>query len=227
MLAESTIALLSFVLTLMVFSYILGDLPVIGSLYRIAVYIFIGMSAAYTLVVSYEGIILPYLLDIQDSSTSWTYLGNNADIALFFTALLFGLLLLLKPFPALAWLTNSVFAALIAVGAAVAVVGAITGTIFPLLQASSTLPVSLDAGLDAWLDAGIIFLGTMTGLFYFHYQLRSDGSAMPRPGRIRQAFRHVGKLFIVCALAAIYASTMLSSLAVLSERISFLFQFGA
>ena len=35
LMAENTIALVSFVLTLMVFSYVLGDLPLIGILYRV------------------------------------------------------------------------------------------------------------------------------------------------------------------------------------------------
>ena len=108
LMAENTIALVSFVLTLMVFSYVLGDLPFIGILYRVAVYIFVGMTAAFMLVVSYEGVILPYLQDIQNVETSWTTLGNSADITIFFTALLFGLLLLLKPIRSLTWLTDSV-----------------------------------------------------------------------------------------------------------------------
>ena len=81
--AENTIALVSFVLTLMVFSYLLGDVPLIGNLYRTAVYIFVGMTAAFTLVVTYEGVILPYLQDIQDPTTSWTALGNRTDIYIF------------------------------------------------------------------------------------------------------------------------------------------------
>ena len=72
---EGTITLISFVATLMVFSYVLGDLPLVSSLYRTAVYIFIGMSAAFTMIATYEGIILPYLADVQDPTTSWTRIG--------------------------------------------------------------------------------------------------------------------------------------------------------
>ncbi len=222
--AESTITLASFILTLMVFSYLLGDLPLIGNLYRIAVYIFVGMTAAFTLIVSYEGVILPYLQDIQDQSTSWTMLGNRADIYIFFTALLFGLLLLLKPIKALSWLTNSVFAVVIVVGASVGVVGALTGTLFPLLHATVALPENLTADFSALVDTLLIFVGTMTGLYYFHYQVRADGSL--EQSRVGRGFRHIGKVCLVTALGAIYASTLLSSLTVLTERIGFLFQFG-
>lgn len=227
MMAEHTIALVSFVLTLMVFSYVLGDLPLIGVLYRTAVYIFVGMTAAFTLVVSYEGVILPYLQDIQNTETSWTTLGNAADIYIFFSALLFGALLLLKPVRSLTWLTNSVYAVVIVVGASVAVVGALTGTLFPLLHATAAIPEDLTADFGAMLDTLIIFVGTMTALFYFHYQVGANGDAGGEGSRLGRGFRHIGKIFIVTALGAIYASAILSSLTILTERISFLFQFGA
>ena len=227
LMAENTIALVSFVLTLMVFSYLLGDLPLIGILYRTAVYIFVGMTAAFTLVVSYEGVILPYLQDIQNVETSWTTLGNAADAAIFFTALLFGLLLLLKPIRSLTWLTNSVYAVVIVVGASVAVVGALTGTLFPLLQATASIPEDLRADFSAMVDTLIIFIGTMSALFYFHYQVRASGDGGGEQSRLSRGFRHIGKVFIVTALGAIYASMILSSLTILTERISFLFQIGA
>ena len=224
---ENAIALVSFVLTLMVFSYLLGDLPLIRVLYRCAVYIFVGMTAAFTLVVSYEGLILPYLQDIQNTETSWTTLGNSADVAIFFTALSFGLLLLLKPMRSLTWLTNSVYAVVVVVGASVAVVGALSGTLFPLLHATVTIPEDLSANFGALVDTLIIFVGTMTALFYFHYQARADSGAGAGQSRLGQGFRYIGKAFIVTALAAIYASTILTSVTILSERVSFLFQFGA
>lgn len=227
LMAENTVALVSFVLTLMVFSYLLGDLPLIGILYRLAVYIFVGMTAAFTLVVSYEGVILPYLQDIQNVETSWTTLGNAADVAIFFTALLFGLLLLLKPIRSLTWLTNSVYAVVIVVGASVAVVGALTGTLFPLLQATAAIPEDLTADFGTMVDTLIIFIGTMSALFYFHYQVRANGAGGEQQSRLSRGFRHIGKVFIVTALGAIYASMILSSLTILTERISFLFQIGA
>ena len=227
MMAEQTIGLIGFVLTLMVFSYVLGDLPLIGVLYRSAIYIFVGMTAAFTLVVSYEGIILPYLQDIQNTETSWTTLGNTADITIFFTALLFGLLLLLKPIRALTWLTNSVYAVVLAVGAAVAVVGALTGTLFPLLHGVIALPENLAADFDGLVDQLIIFVGVMSALYYFHYQVRAEGEAGGEGSRLARGFRRIGKVFIVTALGAMYATAMLTSLTILTERISFLFQFGA
>ena len=224
---ENIIALLSFVLTLMVFSYALGDLPLIGSLYRIAVYIFVGMTAAFTLIVSYEGVILPYLQDIQNAGISWTTLDSGTDTVIFFVALLFGLCLLLKPIRALSWLTNSVYAVVIVVGASVAVTGALSGTLFPLLHATASAPEGVAADFGALADRLIVFVGTLSALYYFHYQARANSDIGAERSKLASGFRHIGKAFIVTALGAIYASAILTSLTILTERLSFLFQFGA
>lgn len=226
MMSEQTIGLVSFVLTLMVFSYVLGDLPLIGLLYRTAIYIFVGMTAAFTLVVSYEGVILPYLQDIQNTATNWTTLGHQADIYIFFTALLIGLMLLLKPIRSLTWLTNSALAVVIVVGASVALVGALSGTLFPLLHDAVAIPENLTADFGALVDTLTVFVGTMTALFYFHYQARANSEFGEEQSRLTRAFRHIGKVFIVTALGAVYAAAILTSLTILGERLSFLFQFG-
>lgn len=225
--AESTIALLSFVLTLMVFSYVLGDLPLVGHLYRTAVYIFVGMSAAFATIVSYEGVILPYLRDIQNPETSWTVLGNSADVAIYVTALLFGLLLLLKPIAALSWLTNSALAVVIVVSAATAVVGALSGTLIPLIVATAAVPDGLATDFQALINTLLVFVGAMTALFYFQWQARRDDEGAPVQSPISRGIRSVGKIFIVTTLGAIYATTMLTALTILAERIGFVFQFGS
>lgn len=225
--AEGTIALLSFLLTLMVFSYVLGDLPLVGHLYRTAVYIFVGMSAAFATIVAYESVILPYLQDIQNPETSWTALGNNADVAIFVTALLFGLLLLMKPIASLSWLTNSALAVVIVVSAATAVVGGLSGTLIPLIVASAAVPDGLATDFGALTNTLLVFVGTMTALFYFQWQARRDDDGAPVQSPVSRGIRNFGKIFIVTALGAIYATTMLTALTILAERIGFLFQFGS
>lgn len=224
---EGTIALLSFVLTLMVFSYVLGDLPLVGHLYRTAVYIFVGMSAAFAAIVAYESVILPYLQDIQNPETSWTALGNSADVAIFFTALLFGLLLLMKPIASLSWLTNSALAVVIVVSAATAVVGGLSGTLIPLIVATAAVPDGLATDFGALANTLLVFVGVVTALFYFQWQARRDDDGAPVQSPVSRGIRNVGKIFIVTALGAIYATTMLTALTILAERIGFVFQFGS
>ena len=219
---ENTATLISFALTIMVFSYLLGDIPLLRHVYRVAVYILIGMSAAFTLIVGFEGLLLPLWADAQNAATSWTSLGGGADVVIFWTALLFGALLLLKPVARMKWLTNSVLAAVIVTGAAVGLVGALQGTLLPLLEATASIP-ALDADFVAVGEALLVLLGTLTALYSFNYQVGGGG----KRSRLGGAFRHIGKAFVVAALGAIYASTILSSLTMLTERVAFLFQFGA
>ena len=224
--AEGTLTFISFVLTLMVFSYVLGDLPLVQNLYRLAVYIFVGMTAAYTTIVTYEGVILPYLQDIQDPAASWTVLGGAADIVIFFTALLFGLLLLLKPIAGGSCLTNSVLAVVVAVSAATALVGALSGTLLPFLHQTAQLPAGVSSDLAALAEFLVMFIGTVTVLFYFQHQASRGADGAGEPHFISRALRWVGKVFVVVTLAAVYAAMMLSSLTVLTERIGFLFSFS-
>lgn len=223
---DGMITVISFVMTLMVFSYVLGDIPLVRNLYRIAIYIFVGMTAAFTSIVTFEGVILPFLQDIGNPTTSWTVLGNGADIIIFFTAVLFGLLLLLKPIGRLSWLTNSVFAVVIVVGSAVAIMGAITGTLFPLVRTSTTIPANAATNPETLLNVAVIFLGTVTSLIYFQYQAKRDGDGQIYQGVIVRRLSWIGKVFIVSTLGAIYATTMLTSLTILTERIGFLLHFG-
>lgn len=223
---DGMITVISFVLTLMVFSYVLGDIPLVRILYRTAVYIFVGMTAAFTIIVTLEGVLVPYLQDIQNPATSWTMLGNVGDIIIFFTALLFGLLLLLKPIGRLSFITNSVFAVVIVVGAAVAVIGALTGTLFPLVRTSTQVPVSATTNLVSLLNVAVIFFGTLTSLLYFQYQAKQDDDGQIKQGIIIRRLRWVGKVFIVTTLGAIYATATLTSLTILTERIGFLLRFG-
>lgn len=223
---DGMITVISFVMTLMVFSYVLGDIPLVRNLYRIAIYIFVGMTAAFTSIVTFEGVILPFLQDIGNPTTSWTVLGNGADIIIFFTAVLFGLLLLLKPIGRLSWLTNSVFAVVIVVGSAVAIMGAITGTLFPLVRTSTTIPANAATNPETLLNVAVIFLGTITSLIYFQYQAKRDGDGQIYQGTIVRRLSWIGKVFIVSTLGAIYATSMLTSLTILTERIGFLLHFG-
>ena len=52
-------AVFGLILTLMIFSYLIGDNP----LFRIAVYIFIGVSSGYAATVVWHQVLVPKLLD--------------------------------------------------------------------------------------------------------------------------------------------------------------------
>jgi hypothetical protein len=196
-----------FVLTLMVFSYILGD----NFLYRLAVYLFVGLAAGYITIVTVEGVILPWLRG--------TVLAPNADIGnliLGLIPLLIGLLLLLKTSSRLGKLGNLGIAFIIGVGTAVALVGAISGTLLPL-AASTSSSVSVNV-----LNGFLIFIGVSSTLLYFQYLARRTPGGQIRRGLFTRVVGAVGQGFVVVTLAALYAGAILTSLTIFSERIGFI-----
>lgn len=196
-----------FIFTLMIFSYVLGD----NFLYRIAVYVFVGLSAGYITVVTVENVLLPWLRG--------TLLAANTGLGeriLGLLPLILGTLLLLKTSPRLGRVGNLAVAFIVGVGTAVALVGTISGTLLPLAALTG-------GGLRIDLINGfLIFMGVVSTLTYFEYLARRkpDGSVQ-RPLRTR-VFGTLGQIVVVITLGALYAGAILTSLTIFSERISFM-----
>src|SRR5512133_2333842 len=116
--------LISFLFTLLIFSYVLGDNP----LFRIAVYIFVGVSSGYIAAVAWWQIIMPRLVYPLMSAISS---GNMLSLGLMLVLLFAAVLLLAKASPSLSGMGGIVMAFLVGVGAAATLAGALTGTIIP------------------------------------------------------------------------------------------------
>lgn len=196
-----------FILTLMVFSYILGD----NVLYRLAVYIFTGLSAGYIAIVTWDSVLRPWV--------NGTILSPGVEIGgiiLGAVPLVIGVLLLLKFSPRLGRLGNIALAFIIGVGTAVALVGAITGTLLPLVGSTgSSIAVNRLNGI-------LLVIGVICTLVYFQYLARRTPSGTIRRGLHIQAMGFVGQGVIVITLGAVYAAAILTSLTIFSERVSFL-----
>ena len=196
------------VLTLLIFSYLLAD----NFLYRLAVYLFVGVAAGYAAVVAVEGVLLPWL----NSTLLAGGEASTGQIVLGAIPLLIGLLLLIKAYPPLARVGNLGMAFLIGIGTAVALVGTISGTLLPLIGATgSALGEDLINGL-------VIILGTITSLLYFQFLVvrRPDGEPeQPWPLRLAGT---IGQVFLIVTFAALYAGAIISSLTIFSERLAFL-----
>lgn len=195
-----------FVLTLLIFSYLLGD----NFLYRLAVYVFVGVAAAYSAVVAVEGVLIPWINGTILSG------GGAAPLLIGLFPLAIGFLLLLKAVPRLTLLGNLGMAFMIGIGTAVALVGTISGTLIPLTTATGT------AVVDNAVNGVVIVLGTITVLLYFQYlSVRNDKDEVVRPLAIRLAGA-IGQAFLIVTFASLYAGAILSSLTIVSERIAFL-----
>lgn len=199
--------IIGFILTLFVFSFVLGDNP----LYRFAVHLLVGVSAGYAAVLIIQDVLLPVFQDVIENPA-------DPDNILLFFPLLLSFLLLLKLFPRLAWLGNSSMAILMAIGAAVGLIGAITGTLIPLVTASYRGDLEGFGGGIAGLLVAIL---TICTLFYFHF----TGHLSPDGGVVMPVWQKyaglAGQVVITITLAALFAATLSTSLILLSNRVGF------
>jgi hypothetical protein len=191
------------VLTIMIFSYLLGD----NFIYRIAISIFIGASAAYVLIVSVESVLLPWIdTTILNPAAPWLRVVGLIPF-------LIGVLLLFKASPRLSRVGNVGLVAVLGIGTSLALVGAINGTLLPLAQGSAV-------SQGDPLSTIIAVIGTTTVLIYFTYVgVRRPGGEVEQPLYVRGPGL-VGQAFIVITLGATYALLIISALTVLTGVIT-------
>lgn len=208
--------LLGFTLTLMVFSYVLGD----NALFRVGIHIFIGVAAGYAAVVAWYNVIQPQLFVPLISGT------RSERLFVLFPLVLSGLLLF-KVSPRLSRLGNPAVAYLVGVGVAVAIGGAVMGTVFPQTLASINLmdlqaPQNGATPLFSMVQGVLIILGTVSTLIYFHFGARQRPNGAPRRPDWIEGLALVGQVFIAITLGVIFAGVFSASLTALIERINYI-----
>lgn len=216
-LVELTGTLVAAILTLFVFSYLLGD----NVLYRFAEHLFVGATVGYVTVVTFHTILSAKLLmPLADALNE----GNLAQVLLLSISLLMGLLLLTKPSKTLSWLGNLSVAVLIGVGAALAIGGAIMGTLLPQADAAANVNhyvTRYGSGLGI-LSGIVVLLGTIGVLIHFNFGSGEGGPVARLRSGLVKTWGALGRWFILIAFAAILATTFLSRLSFLAGRIQFL-----
>lgn len=183
------------VLTLFVYSYLLGDNP----LYRLAVHILVGVSAAYAAVVVTRQVIWPALVRLREDPT---------DIA---NVWLVPVLLLLLLFVTKRWTGNGLVAYLMGIGAAVALVGAVMGTLLPQITAVPDAPLFTGQGL-------VTAVLTICTLLTFQFTRQING----REARWQNILNGVGRVVLTITFAALFTAALNTSLLLLAERLNFL-----
>jgi len=128
-LIDSLDTVVAVLLTLFVFSFLLGD----NVLYRLAEHLFVGVAIGYAVVIAFHSVLVPRLITPLAEGLE---AQNWAEVMLALIALVFGLLLLLKPLRSLSWWGNLSIALLLGIGAALAIGGALLGTLVPQVAAT-------------------------------------------------------------------------------------------
>jgi len=219
-LLDSIGGLVGLVLTLFVFSYIFGD----NFLFRLAIHIFIGVSAGIVTVIVGYNVIWPQLVSPLLFSTP-------ADKLMLAVPLLLSLLLIAKTSPRFAQLGNPVLGFLVGVGAAAAIGGSVLGTLFPQVGSSINY---LDIGAASlsgenigmrFINGSIILVGVLSTLIYFNFGARTNALGVPEQALWLRVISWIGQTFIAVTFGALFAGVYAASLTALIERWDFIIQF--
>jgi hypothetical protein len=209
-----------FILTILVFSYLAGD----NLLFRIVIYAFIGISAGYVTLILFSQVFWPRLvLPIITGSLTNKVVGV--------VGLIMSVLLALKLSPKLARLGNLPMGFLVGVGAAVAISGAVTGTLIPQFMASINLPYLQPAAhpqIYSWepiVNGVLMVLGTLTILIYFQYGARQSRDGKIRRGWLIEILAWTGKVIVGISFGAIFAGVLSATITAMVERVAFLINF--
>jgi hypothetical protein len=208
------------VLTFFVLSYLLGDLPGVGDLfkffYRLALHILVGAGVAYALLVAGWGVLYPYVF------VRLTQFSVDHDIAQLTIALVgagLGILMLFKGFRSLAWLGNIATGYLMGVGLGVAAGGAVLGTLYAQSVSTATLSgARTDHPVWLILDSVILVFGTLTVLLSFTFTATGRRGLGGWAARLIRVLSVLGRGFVYVALGAAFAGVYAASAAVLAGQ---------
>ena len=210
---------LSFLFTLLILSYVVGD----NAGFRLAIHAFVGVSAGYIVVIVLQQVIV-------DKMLLPLITGDILARVLSMFPLILSLLLLGKMSSRFEWLGRPVVALLVGVGTAAAVTGAVLGTLFPQVLAAGQLfdlhsSPSFGAVAGNLLTGIFALVGTIVTLAYFQFTVLSKNSVSGRRGKMMSFFALLGQVFIAITLGAIFAGVLAAALTALVDRMQSLVSF--
>jgi hypothetical protein len=203
-------SLIAVILTLLVFSRLAGD----NRVFRFVQYLFVGVSLGYAFVVVYHQVLRPNaLIMLRD-------LANPGMLGVRLLPFLLGLLLLTRIVGRqnISWMANIPLALLFGVAAALALGGALVGTLLPQLLDT----VRPDQSSIATL-LGSIFLvfGVVATLCYFYFTVPRDTTQ----GRLVALGARTGRWLLMIAFGFFFAGGLLTYLTALNDRLDFIVNF--
>lgn len=209
-------------LTLFILSFVFGDNP----LYKLAEHIFVGVSAAYGVIVAINQAIIPSIqMGLDPSQHSFVRFMTVLAIIL-------GILTLTRLeifsyiIPSLTWLSRLPIAFVVGVGSGIGIVAGIQGFIFPQVLAtflpilSPNYVLSFESPLDFLTSALsiigpiVILIGVITGLAYFYFSTEQRG--------ILLKIAKIGIIIIMITFGASFGYTVMARFSLLISRFYFL-----
>ena len=225
-LADPIGAIIGFVLTIMVLSYIIGD----NILFRLAISIFVGAASGYAVVlilynVLWHQVLVPLIQGLSGggSDSLINYLVQVVP------AVILGIWMMAKMSARLARTGTPVLAFLTGVGAATVIAGAVRGTILPQAGTSmnllnlQTAPLEMNELVGWFINAVVILLGTVTTLIYFQFGIKRQEEGVPvQRSAVLEYLSTAGQGFIVVTLGVLFAGVYIAALTALIDRVQFI-----
>jgi hypothetical protein len=209
---ELITGLLSFLFTILVLSYLIGDNP--G--FRLAIHAFAGVSAGYIAVLVFRQVVVDKLF--------MPLLGSSgSERILLFFPLVMSLMLLAKTSAGVEWIGRPVVALLVGVGTATAIGGAMLGTLIPQVLATTNL-FNVNANSTPGNTAGnlltgvFILAGTVITIAYFQFSLFGKKRTTGKRGILLNMLAVLGQVLISITLGVIFAGVLSASLTALVDR---------
>ncbi len=202
-------------LTLFIFSFLYKDNP----LFKLAENLYVGVSVGYTIVKTYDSVIVHLIWKPIIENKEWTLLIPVA----------IGLLMLTRYVPKSAWLSRYAFAFIVGVGSGLAIPRTISSyilkqiedTVRPLVMLVPGEGVSFTWNLlnpASSLNTIIILVGVSSVLFYFFFSIEHTG--------LGKAVARTGILFLMIAFGAAFGYTVMARMSLLIGRLTDLNEFS-
>jgi CBS domain containing-hemolysin-like protein len=208
------------IFTLMIFSYVIGD----NFLFKLALYIFTGVSAGYIASVAWWQVLRPNLITPLMS-------GSALDKALLVFPLAGILMILMKVSSRLSGISRFAMAFIVGAGAAVTIAGALRGTLIPQVEGTiNSIPrlgntADLAQNFNMLVNGVAVLLGTALTLIYFHFGARTQQDGSVRRMGVIEILAWLGRFFIGVTLGVVFAGVYAAALTALIERISSMINF--
>jgi hypothetical protein len=204
--------IIGFILTLLIFSYLIGDNP----LFRSAIYIFIGVSAGYAAVVVWHDVLMPKLFQPLVSA-------DQSQLLFLVVPLILSVSLLAKLSPRISWLGSFTMALLVGVGAATALSGAVIGTMIP--QSRAAMDVFVRPTFGQLIEAAVMLAGTVLTLVYFQFSANRAPDGTVKRNIVVEILAWGGRVFIAITFGVLFAGVYMAALTAMIERLSSMINF--
>jgi len=186
-------------LTLCIFSFLYKD----NFFYKLAEHVFIGVSAAYWMAITYWDVIEVNLLNNLRQGDLW-----------YLIPLVAGVVLLLRLVPGISWVSRWPLAFMVGISAGYNIVLTMSAQVLKQVYASL---VPLWGNLlppDEYLRNWILVFGVITGLLYFYFSVEHKGLVFGWAAR-------VGIWVLMIAFGAGFGYTVMARVSLLIGRVLF------